>query len=303
MSEADAEAQDEPDPQALVDGLVRLLDVELIDTDLYRGARRPGGQGRVFGGQVIAQALASAARSVESEAVAHSLHAYFMRPGDEALPIVYRVERDFEGKSFATRRVIALQRGRPILNLAASFHRPEGGFAHQDDMPDAPSPEGLPTLAELIHAETARDPARAGAELARRPRREAIELRPVAPGPLTAPAPGPPHAMTWFRTAAPVGDDPHVHRSILAYASDMMLLGTSMRPHGVTWTSPGMQTASLDHALWIHDDLRVDGWLLYVTDSPWAGRGRGFNRGRIFSPDGRLVADVAQEGLIRRRAD
>ena len=287
-----------PSPQERVDALVRLLTVEEIDVDLYRGARLPGGEGRVFGGQVIAQALTAAMRSVQDGHVAHSLHAYFLRPGDETLPIVFRVERDFDGRSFVNRRVIAQQRGRPILNMAASFQSPETGFGHADAMPDAPPPEALVDEAELARREREREEAPAPA---RSSRAGAIELRPVAPRGPSDTSPSPPRLAVWFRAVASAGDDPDVHRAILAYASDMVLLGTSMRPHGVVWRTPGMQTASLDHALWLHAPPRTDDWLLYATDSPWAGGGRGFNRGSIFSRDGRLVASVAQEGLIRKR--
>ena len=288
----------EPTPAALAAGLLALLDVEEVDTDLYRGARLPGGEGRVFGGQVIAQALQAAQRSVESPKTAHSLHAYFMRPGDEERPIVFRVVRDFEGRSFATRRVIAMQRGRPILNLACSFQVPEDGFAHQDAMPDVPPPDALRTDRELRLAAADELPEKWRAHLLRaRP----IELRPVVPRSWTNPAPAEPRQATWFRLASPIGDDLAVHRAVLAYASDMTLLGTCMLPHGITWTSGRVQTASIDHALWFHEPFRADEWLLYAADSPWAGHARGFNRGRIFAEDGRLIASVAQEGLIRPR--
>lgn len=284
-------------PQELTDGLVRLLTVEEIDVDLYRGARLPRGRGRVFGGQVIAQALRAAMASVEGH-VAHSLHAYFLRPGDEAFPIIYRVERDFDGRSFVNRRVIASQRGQPILNMAASFQAQEQGFDHQADMPDVPAPEDLMDEGEILRREREKHgdalPAWFG-----RPR--PVELRPVDPRSVVEPDKRAPVSATWFRTVAPVGDDPDVHRAILSWASDMALLGTAMLPHGVSWISPGMQTASLDHALWLHEPPRVDDWLLYACDSPWAGHGRGFNRGSIYSRDGRLVASVAQEGLIRMR--
>jgi acyl-CoA thioesterase-2 len=288
----------EADPAMLAAALLTLLDVEEIDTDLYRGARQPGGVGRVFGGQVIAQALQAAQRSVELPKVAHSLHAYFMRPGDEERPIVFRVVRDFEGRSFATRRVIALQKGQPILNLACSFQTPEDGLAHQDAMPDVPPPEELASdrvlrqeAAEVIPDAWRRHLLRA------RP----IEIRPVDPRSWADPQPGAPFQASWFRLSSPIVDDAAVHRAILAYASDMLLLGTCMLPHGVNWISGKLQTASLDHALWFHEPFRADDWLLYATDSPWAGHGRGFNRGSIFSRDGRLVASVAQEGLIRPR--
>lgn len=293
------------DPKTLVADLVDLLDVEEIDVDLYRGRRSTNGVGRVFGGQVIAQALQAAQRSVgdgdglaDDAKVAHSLHGYFMRPGAEDHPIVYRVARDFEGRSFATRRVVAMQRGQPILNLAASFQRPEPGYTHQDAMPIVPGPETLTSEAVLHQTDAERMPERLRAVILRpRP----IELRLVEPRHWLHPEPSAPVQHAWFRAVAPLGDDPALHRAILAYASDMLLLGTAMLPHGLTWIAPEVQTASLDHALWLHEPARVDEWLLYATDSQWAGHGRGMNRGRIFAADGRLVASVAQEGLIRRR--
>lgn len=286
-----------PEPDALAQQLIDLLDVEEIDSDLFRGGRQPGGVGRVFGGQVIAQALQAAQRCVEGKA-AHSLHAYFMRPGDEDFPIMYRVVRDFDGRSFATRRVIASQRGMPILNLAASFQAPEDGVAHQDAMPDVPAPEDLRSEAELRDMLAGRVPEGVSQYLLRpRP----IEIRPVDPAIWFRPQPSEPKQFSWFRLVAPAPDDPALHRAILAYASDMMLLGTSMLPHGINWMMPGVQSASLDHALWLHEPFRTDDWLLYACDSDWAGHARGLNRGRIFSRDGTLVASVAQEGLIRRR--
>ncbi len=282
----------------LAQGLVDLLDVEEIDTDLYRGRRQPDGVGRVFGGQVIAQALQAAQRSTDASKAAHSLHAYFMRPGNEDHPIIYRVERDFDGRSFATRRVIAMQRGQPILNLAASFQAPETGLHHQDAMPDVPAPETLKAESELRQAQIDDIPEKFRRHMLRaRP----IEIRPVAPRRWFRPEPGEPHQASWFRLVAPIGDDDAMHRAILSYASDMTLLGTAMLPHGVNWLTDRIQTASLDHALWLHEPFRVDEWLLYITDSPWAGHARGFNRGRIFRRDGRLVAGVTQEGLMRRR--
>lgn len=285
-------------PEDLARGLVALLDVEEIDTDLYRGPRQPGGEGRVFGGQVIAQALQAAQRSTDGGKVAHSLHAYFMRPGSEDHPIVYRVERDFDGRSFANRRVVAMQRGMPILNLAASFQTPETGLAHQATMPDVPAPDGLRSERDLrAEAVDAIPPKFRRHMLRARP----IEIRPVTPRDWASPVAQPPLQHSWFRVCAGVGDDPAIHRAILAYASDMQLLGTCTLPHAVNWMTHNLQTASLDHAIWLHDDFRIDDWLLYATDSPWAGHARGFNRGSIFTRDGRLVASVAQEGLIRLR--
>jgi acyl-CoA thioesterase-2 len=290
----------EPIPAELVAQLTTLLDVEEIDTDLYRGPRLPGGVGRVFGGQVIAQALQAAQRSVEGGRIAHSLHAYFMRPGDENHPIVYRVVRDFEGRSFANRRVIAMQKGKPILNMTASFQTPSEGLNHQDAMPDVPDPDSLRSEREL--REEIRDQV---PEKFRRffLRARPIEIRPVNPRNWFAPDRMEPHQHSWFRVVAPLPDDLALHRAMLAYASDMTLLGTCLLPHGVSWMTGEVQTASLDHAIWLHEPFRFDEWLLYTTDSPWAGHARGFNRGRIYARDGRLVASVAQEGLIRLRND
>lgn len=290
----------EPTPQELVAQLTTLLDVEEIDTDLYRGPRLPGGVGRVFGGQVIAQALQAAQRSVEEPKTAHSLHAYFMRPGDENHPIVFRVVRDFEGRSFANRRVIAMQKGQPILNMTASFQTPSEGLHHQDAMPDVPDPDALRSEREL--REEIRDQV---PEKFRRffLRARPIEIRPVNPRNWFAPDRIEPVQHSWFRVVAPLPDDLALHRAMLAYASDMTLLGTCLLPHGVSWMTGHVQTASLDHAIWLHEPFRFDEWLLYTTDSPWAGHSRGFNRGKIYARDGRLVASVAQEGLIRLRND
>ena len=290
--------QPEPTPESLTQQLLTLLDVEEIDTDLYRGPRQPGGVGRVFGGQVIGQALQAAQRSVDGEKAAHSLHAYFMRAGDENLPIVYRVVRDFEGKSFATRRVIALQKGQPILSMSASFQVAEAGLHHQDAMPDVPDPDELKSERELRLANLEHVPERMRAFFLRpRP----VELRPVGPMRWVAPSPTDPVSHSWFRVCSALPDDAATHRAALAYMSDMALLGTAMLPHGVSWMTHKVQTASLDHAVWFHEPFRADEWLLYTTDSPWAGHARGFNRGRVFTRDGRLVASTTQEGLIRMR--
>lgn len=289
---------DDPSPEALVATLVDLLDVERIDTDLYRGKRQPGGVGRVFGGQVIAQALQAAQRSTDDAKAAHSLHAYFMRPGHEEHTIIYRVVRDFDGRSFATRCVIASQGGQPILSLTASLQIPEDGLRHQNAMPEMPPPDALRSEREL-RAEAIDDIPEKWRRVMLRAR--PIEIRPVEPRNWFRPEKRPPAQAAWFRLAAPIGDDAAMHRAVLAYESDMTLLGTCTLPHGVNWMSHPVQTASLDHALWLHEPFRADEWLLYATDSPWAGHARGFNRGSIFSNDGRLVASVAQEGLVRLR--
>lgn len=285
-------------PEELTAELIDLLDVEEVDTDLYRGKRQPGGVGRVFGGQVIAQALQSAQRSVEGEKGAHSLHAYFMRPGNEDHPIIYRVVRDFEGRSFSTRRVIAMQKGQPILNMAASFQVAEEGLHHQDAMPDVPMPETLASERELRLANIDKIPERVRPFFLRpRP----IEIRPTHPRNWMEPAKTEPVQHSWFRVVGALPDDTAIHRAMLSYASDMALLGTCLLPHGVNWMTHKLQTASLDHAVWFHEGFRADEWLLYATDSPWSGHARGFNRGRIFTQDGRLVASTTQEGLVRMR--
>jgi acyl-CoA thioesterase-2 len=289
-----------PSPAALAADLCDLLTVEEIDTDLYRGRRIANGHGhgRVFGGQVIAQALQAAQQSTDAPKVAHSLHAYFMRPGNDDYPILFRVVRDFDGKSFATRRVIATQKGLPILNMACSLQVPEDGLHHQDAMPDVPPPEDLKSDVDVRAGMVDSIPERFRAHFTRpRP----IEIRPVAPRSFINPEKSEPRQDSWFRISAPIGDDPAMHRAVLAYASDMALLGTGTLPHGVNWMTHKLQSASLDHSLWLHEDFRADDWLLYTCDSPWAGHARSFNRGKIFSRDGRLVASVAQEGLMRLR--
>lgn len=293
----DKMTQASPDPRDLVTELCDLLEVEEIDRDLYRGKRKKGGVGRIFGGQVIAQALMSACNSVDRKAV-HSLHAYFMRPGDEDHPIIFRVERDFDGGTFANRRVIAIQKGQPILNFAASFQTPEEGMSHSIEMMDVPPPEDLASMRDLIE-QVADSLSRPVMRLIGGP--QPIDIRPVRPPAFITRNSSDPANQLWFRTAAPVPGDQQMHRVILAYVSDMMLLWASMRPHVNIADPQKMQTASLDHALWFHEDVRVDDWLLYTMESPWAGHGRGFCRGSIFTRDGTLVASVTQEGLIRQR--
>jgi acyl-CoA thioesterase II len=275
---------------ALAD-LVALLDVETLDTDLYRGARHPGGKGRVFGGQVIAQALMAASRSAPIERPPHSLHAYFMRPGDEAKPIIYRVERDFDGGTFSTRRVIAMQDGRPILNLTGSFQRPEDGLAHNSPMPEVPGPDALPTvdMADSRAPVLAHFLSRFGA----------FEFRPVDPLNLVEKGRRPAVNHGWFRLRDAPPADPAVVAALLAYISDLGLLPTTTLPHGLRWFAGELQVASLDHALWLHRAAPLDRWLLYTMESPWADAGRGLARGAIFTEAGERIASVAQEGLIR----
>ena len=285
-------------PQSPVAALIALLDLERIDDDLYRGRTDEPGWKRVFGGQVIGQALVAAIRTVSEPRAPHSLHAYFIRPGDPEVPIIYRVERDRDGSSFTTRRVVAIQHGRPIFNMAASFQIEEPGVEHQSAMPDVPGPENLPSLLSLRLAVADRIPERFRKMWLRQP---PIELRSVAPRDIFEPLPRDPVSHIWFRVVEPIGDDPALHQCMLAYASDMTLLETSIYPHGLKWFDPKFQAASLDHALWFHDRFRADEWLLYAMDSPRAGGARGFSRGSIYTRDGRLVASAAQEGLIRLR--
>lgn len=294
----DTRHQKEFPPEILVAGLKTLLDVQQVSPGLFQGARKPGGVGRVFGGQVIGQGLMAAIKTVADGKRVHSLHAYFMRPGDENYPIEYRVEADFDGGSFANRRVVALQQGNAILNMTASFQRPEEGYHHQSTMPDVPPPEELTSNAEyaLAHPEGVPEQVM---KFMTRP--NPIELRSYGPPPFFRREAMDPVAHVWFRIKAPLECSLDMHRVILAFISDIALLATSMLPHGISWLTHNIQTASLDHALWFHEDGPVDEWMLYATDSPWTGHARGFNRGSIFTRDGRLVASVAQEGLIRQR--
>jgi acyl-CoA thioesterase II len=287
------------DAQTLVADLRSLLTVQRMGDGWYLGKRKPGGVGRVFGGQVIAQALAAAQDTVGEARLAHSLHAYFMRAGSEDYEITFRVERDFDGGSFSTRRIIALQQDKPILNMAASFQKLEEGLAHQNPMPIVPAPDTLETEAALRSRVAHMIPE---AHRDNFMRERAFEFRPCDPhnwGGVEKRFPA--VQNIWFRLRAPLDGDAAMHRAMLVYTSDSWLLGTSTLPHGVRWETPGFVSASLDHAVWIHDDFRVDDWLLYTCDSPWAGRGRGLNRGSIYARDGRLVATCQQEGLIRLR--
>lgn len=277
--------------------LVGVLSVEPVERDFFRGPATPDGRGRSFGGQVIGQALMSAIRTVDPDRAVHSLHGYFIRPGDATAPVLYQVERDRDGGSFTTRRVVAIQNGAVILNLAASFHVAEPGLSHQDAMPDVPAPEVIEPEDVLAERMAERLPAGYLAWL-RSPR--PVDFRPITPRPPLDRSPRAAEQQVWMRVTAPLPDDPAVHRAALAYVSDYGLLGTAVVGHGKAFGDPDMQFASLDHAVWFHDDFRADDWLLYVMDSPWAGGARGFNRGRIFTRDGRLVASVAQEGLIRK---
>ena len=280
----------------VLDELVKLLSLEQIEENLFRGQSQDLGWGTVFGGQVLGQALSAASQTVPPERHAHSLHAYFLRPGDVSKPIVYDVDRIRDGSSFTTRRVVAIQSGRPIFNMSASFHTSEPGFEHHEPMPDAPAPETLKTEQQLA-LEAGWPPAMLERVKAERP----FEMRPVELIDPLRPKPQPPRRMNWLRTVSALPDNPALHRSLLAYVSDHYLIGTALLPHGVSFLTPGMQIASLDHVMWFHRPLRVDDWLLHVMESPEAGGARGLVRGRLYTRSGALVASTSQEGLIRRR--
>jgi acyl-CoA thioesterase-2 len=270
-------------PESLED-LVELLDLEMIDVDLFRGRQPQTAMQRVFGGQVLGQALVAASRTVDPERVVHSLHGYFLRAGDTAVPIVYRPEPTRDGGSFSSRRVVASQNGRPIFYMSASFQRPEPGLDHQDPMPsDLVPPDEAPTLASVLEARSGRRAADWDKEWA------ALDVRLA----------GVTGRQFWIRAAGKLPDDRALHACVLAYASDLTLLGASLLPHGIVIGDRRIQPASLDHALWFHRDFRADEWLLYDQASPSASGARGFATGRLFTESGQLVASVAQEGLIR----
>lgn len=287
-----------PTPEQLVADLMLLLDLEARGADRFVGRRREDGTGRVFGGQAIAQALGAARRTVDAGRAVHSLHAYFLRPGSDDLPIEYRVKRDLDGRSFSNRRVVASQNGEPILNLVASFQRPAEGRSHQHrDAPQVAPPEELQSDAEVYRKLAESLPEGQQRRFLMRPR--PIEFRSVEGRSWLDPEAREPVSHVWFRTVGHLPPEPAVHREVLAYITDYQVLATAMLPHGHSMLGGEVKTASLDHAIWFHDDFVADDWLLYVTDSPWSGAARGFGRGQIFTRDGRLVASVAQEGMMR----
>src|SRR5688500_1913281 len=279
--------------------LLKILDLERIEDNLFRGDSRDVGAPQVFGGQVLGQALVAASRTVEGRQV-HSLHAYFLRRGDLEVPIVFEVDRSRDGGSFTTRRVIAVQHGQQIFNLAASFQVAEDGYEHQSDQPEAPGWDDVEGDAEMRRRLRAEAPPE---DLDWIDREQPIEMRTVGGRfDVAAPEPREPRQQVWFRARHPIGADQHMHQVILAYASDMSLLGTAIRPHGVSWRTPGFQSASLDHAMWFHRPTDFSEWHLYSQESPSASGGRGFNLGDIYrASDGALVASCAQEGLMRMR--
>lgn len=280
--------------QPILADLLKLLELEQLEDNFFRGESRDIGSRRVFGGQVLGQALTAANYTVEAREV-HSLHAYFLRPGDVDAPILYEVDRARDGKSFSNRRVVAVQHGRPIFNMAASFQAPEQGLQHQAEIPGVPGPDGLADMRDVpAHLLEAMPLAMRRFLTRERP----IEMRPVEPIDLTR-APRDPVRHVWIRTVDELPDDPGLHRNLLAYLSDYQLVGTTVLPHGIRWEESNVQMASLDHVMWFHRPFRADEWLLYSMESPNASGARGLATGRFFKTDGTLVASAAQEGLIR----
>ncbi len=280
----------------VLEELLRLLELEEIEENIFRGQSQDMGFKNVFGGQVLGQALSAASYTVPADRSAHSLHAYFLRPGDATKPIVYIVENMRDGKSFATRRVKAVQKGQPIFFMSASFQREEIGFEHQDRMPEVPGPGGIASEMEMAKSIADQIPLNIREKiLCDKP----IEMRPVNPVNPFDPEKMPAQKYVWFRTINALPDDAATHRYMLAYASDFNLVSTSLYPHGHTFWEPEVQAASLDHAMWFHRPFRMDQWLLYAIDSPNASQARGMSIGRVFTQDGQLVATAAQEGLIR----
>ena len=283
--------------QESLDELIETLDLEEIEVNVFRGRSPNEERIRVFGGQVAGQALVAAGRTV-ADRVVHSLHAYFLRPGDPKVPILYQVDRIRDGKSFTTRRVVAIQHGEAIFHLSASFQTTERGLEHQIPMPAAPPPESLPTLKER----TAEMLSRAPEEMKRWLMRERpIDVRPVNPGDHLRPEKAEPRQLVWLRADGRLPDPLLLHQCVVAYASDLTLLDTATLPHAISWFDPRFQMASLDHAMWFHRPFRADEWLLYAQESPSASGARGFAMGHIFRLDGTLAVSVVQEGLIRLR--
>ncbi len=274
--------------------LLRLLELERLEINIFRGESRDIGSPQVYGGQVLGQALKAAYGTVDGGRDVHSLHAYFLRRGDFNAPIIYFVDRSRDGHSISSRRVTAVQHGEQIFNLSASFQAPESGLEHQQEMPQVPPPEGLPEALPLSAAQVERLSPRLRQFMSNRP----IEFRTVSRA-LPGGEAGPPRQQLWMRAVDRLPDDELLHRCLLAYASDFNLLGTALATHERELAASRFLIASIDHTMWFHRPVRIDDWLLYVTDSPSASGARGFARGSIFARDGRLVASTAQEGLIR----
>ena len=279
----------------LLEDLIKVMTLERLEMDLFRGESRDIGSPQVFGGQVLGQALVAATATADNRVV-HSLHAYFLRRGDFNSPIVYEVDRALDGKHFSSRRVVAIQHGRQIFNMSASFQLPEEGLDHQVPMPEVPLPEDLADIDTHYRkfAGTAPPAIRRMLE-----QKRPFEFRPVRPPDFLRGEKAPPLKYVWFKAVAALPDDEALHRCLLAYVSDIYLLDTALMPHAVSMGAPNLVMASIDHAMWFHRSVRVDDWLLYATDSPSASGARGFARGSVFARDGRLVASTSQEGLIR----
>ena len=287
------------DPMKSLDELLTLLDLERLEVNLFRGVSPNDGLPRVYGGQVVAQSLMAAYRTVQNR-VCHSLHCYFIRPGDPSIPIIYEVDNARDGTSFTTRRVIAIQHGKQIFNMAASFQVKEGGYEHQIDMPAHGDPDKLPQ--EPPPADDMDNPVRETMKVFMN-RNRPVQMLPGDWSDLAPAKALPPKRQIWMRATGPIGEDHVLQHCVLAYVSDFALLDTSTRPHSVNWFRGGVQMASLDHAVWFHQPFCMEDWLLYDMDSPIAHGGRGFNRGQVFTRDGVLVASVAQEGLIRPQSE
>ncbi|MCU1363061.1 MAG: Acyl-CoA thioesterase [Acidimicrobiaceae bacterium] len=294
-----------------LDSLVRLLDLETIEVNVYRGIHPAQVRQRTFGGQVAAQALMAAGRTVSGTRV-HSLHSYFLRPGDTSIPILYEVDTIRDGKSFTTRRVVAIQHGKAIYNMQASFHNAEVGVEHQIAMPDVPAPETIPSVLERLHREV--DDDRDGAESFQHgkasshnvelqeylDRQHPIDQRYIGELPWSRTRSTDPYQRLWIKADGDLPDDPLLHACVVTYASDMSLLTAVLKPHALRWDDEDFMVASLDHCMWFHGDLRADEWLLYDTESPIATAGRGLARGFLFSRDGELKVSMVQEGLTRK---
>jgi acyl-CoA thioesterase-2 len=290
----------DPTEKSAMHKLVETLDLEKLEENLFRGTSPQIGWQRVFGGQVIAQALVAAHRTVDADRFIHSLHAYFMRPGDPTVPIIYQVERIRNGSSFNTRRVVAIQHGEPIFSMSASFQIEEEGYDHQMPAPKIPAPESLLSETQLQEAFLAKAP-----PMIRKywQNKRPIEIKPVSLAHYISNEKLAPNQDVWVRAVGDVPDDRCFQAAILAYLSDMTLLDTSLYAHGTTIFDPSIQVASLDHAMWFHRPCKLDDWLLYSQDSPSASGARGLTRGSIMTRDGVLIASVTQEGLIRKRAN
>ena len=286
-------------PSRALAGLMEVLDLERLEVNLFRGISPQNGWQRVYGGQVLGQALVAAGRTVDEPRTAHSLHGYFLLAGDPTHPILYEVERIRDGSSFTTRRVKAIQHGCPIFAMSASFQKDEEGFTHAAAMPDVPPPEALPSAAERVAELIDALPADMRSYWQRE---NPIELRPVDVSRYLSREPHPPVQHIWLKANGRLPDDPRLHQCVLAYASDFTLLDTALIAHGKLLFDKDVQLASIDHAMWFHRDFRMDQWLLHVMDSPSASHARGLNRGSVYTEAGVLVASVAQEGLIRRRS-